>query len=130
MSDVMRVVWLCFACVMLVQCGPAAMRSGNLGGPTQEHREAAIASEATGDFYYGRRYFVEKTRFWGYVRKPRQPWNRGKLVMMREDQKQVPDRLPEDGAGGGLMRLIRILSIGCAGISRGRRLMIRTATNF
>jgi hypothetical protein len=100
MSDEMRVVLLGLACVMLVQCGPAAMRSGNLGGPTLEHREAAIASEATGDFYYARRYFVEKTRFWGYVRKPRQPWSRGKLVMMREDQKQVPDRLPEDGTGG------------------------------
>ena len=61
--------------------------SGNLGGPTVEERDARIATEPTGDFYYGRRYFVEKTRFWGYLRQPRQPWNRAKLVIMREDKK-------------------------------------------
>ena len=56
----------------------------NMGGPTVEERSAAIASEATGDFYYGRRYFIQKTRFWGY----------------REDQKLNPDRLPENGPPG------------------------------
>lgn len=83
-------------CLMLSQCGGALGR-GNLGGPTVEERNARIASEPTGDFYYGRRYFVEKTRFWGYIREPRQPWNRAKLVIMREDLKHTPDRLPEDG---------------------------------
>ena len=76
------------------------MGTGNLGGPTVEERNLKIASEATGDFYYGRRYFVEKTRFWGYVRSPRQPWSRAKLVMMKEDRKHTPDRLPENGPPG------------------------------
>jgi hypothetical protein len=76
------------------------MRSGNLGGPTVEVRNAEIASEPTGDFYYGRRYFVEKTRFWGYLKEPRQPWNRAKLVVMQEKQKHNPDRMPESGPGG------------------------------
>ena len=87
------------ACGLLTQCGPS-MGSGKLGGPTVEERNAKIASEPTGDFYYGRRYFIEKTRFWGYVRQPRQPWSRAKLVIMREDQKQNPDRLPENGPAG------------------------------
>ena len=34
----------------------------NMGGPTVEERNAVIASEATGDFLYGRRYHVQKTR--------------------------------------------------------------------
>jgi hypothetical protein len=76
------------------------MGSGNLGGPAVEQRNAAIASEATGDFFYGRRYFVEKTRFWGYVRQPRQSWNRSKLVILREDKMGSPDRLPENGPSG------------------------------
>ncbi len=88
------VLWV--MCLMLSQCGSTLGR-GNLGGPTVEERNARIASEPTGDFYYGRRYFVEKTRFWGYVREPRQPWNRAKLVIMREDYKHNPDRFPEDG---------------------------------
>ena len=71
-----------------------------MGGPTVEERNAQIANEPTGDFYYGRRYFIEKTRFWGYLRQPRQPWSRGQLVMFREDRMKSPDRLPEDGPEG------------------------------
>jgi len=71
-----------------------------MGGPTVEERAARIATEPTGDFFYGRRYYVEKTRFWGYLRKPREPWQRSKLVIFREDQKTNPDRLPEAGPPG------------------------------
>jgi hypothetical protein len=73
---------------------------GNMGGPTPEERNAKIASEQTGDFFYGRRYHVQKTRFWGYVRKPRQPWSRARLVIFLEDRKLAPDRLPEAGPPG------------------------------
>lgn len=71
-----------------------------MGGPSIEARDAQIACEPTGDFYYGRRYFVEKTRFWGYLRNPRQPWSRAKLVIFNEQKKTNPDRLPEDGPEG------------------------------
>ena len=71
-----------------------------MGGPTVEVRQAKIACEATGDFFYGRRYFVEKTRFWGYLRKPMQPWSRAKLVIFNEQKKASPDRLPEEGPVG------------------------------
>lgn len=84
---------------ILSQCG-AHLGIGNMGGPTQEQRDAAIANEATGDFYYGRRYHVRKTRFWGYLREPRQPWSKARLVILREDHKLAPDRLPEDGPDG------------------------------
>lgn len=88
------------SCMVLTQCGPLSTGSGNLGGPTVEERNANIAAERTGDFFYGRRYFVEKTRFWGYLRQPRQSWNRAKLVIMREDKKHCPDRMPESGPPG------------------------------
>ena len=68
-----------------------------MGGPTKEQRSAEIANEPTGDFYYGRRYYVSKTRFWGYLRKPRQSASSAKLVIFREDRKNSPDRFPEDG---------------------------------
>lgn len=96
----MRMILLGATCCLLTQCGTSSTGSGNLGGPGVEERNAKIASEPTGDFFYGRRYFVEKTRFWGYVRKPRQPWSRAKLVIIREDKKQSPDRLPENGPPG------------------------------
>jgi hypothetical protein len=91
------VVGVC--CLSLTHCASSTGR-GNLGGPTSEERNAKIASEPTGDFYYGRRYFVEKTRFWGYLRQPRQPWNRAKLVVLNEGRKHAPDRLPENGPPG------------------------------
>jgi hypothetical protein len=88
------------ACSLLTQCGSSSMGTGNMGGPTVEERNFKIANEPEGDFFYGRRYFVQKTRFWGYVRKPRQPWSRAKLVLLVEDKKKAPDRLPEDGPEG------------------------------
>lgn len=97
---VLRLLLLPVLCCVMSHCGTGFMGSGNLGGPTEEERNAAIASEPTGDFYYGRRYFVEKTRFWGYLRKPREPWTQAKLVIMKEDKKFTPDRLPENGPPG------------------------------
>lgn len=82
----------------LCQCVPN--RGMLMGGPTAEERALQIANEPTGSFYYGRRYHVDKTRFWGYLRLPRQSSATAKLVMMREDRKQVPDRLPEEGQEG------------------------------
>jgi len=72
----------------------------NLGGPTVAERKAKIASEPTGSFYYGRRYYVQKTRFWGYLRKPRQSASNAKLVIFNESKKRNPDRLPEAGPVG------------------------------
>jgi hypothetical protein len=68
--------------------------------PTPFIRNAQIAAEPRGNFYYGRRYYVNKTRFWGYLRKPGQQWRSAKLVLMNETSETVPDRLPEDGPAG------------------------------
>src|SRR6478735_8917036 len=95
-----RMIFLGAVCALLTQCGPTSTGSGNLGGPTVEERNAKIASEPTGNFFYGRRYFVEKARFWGYLREPRQSASHAKLVLMREDKKHCPDRLSENGAPG------------------------------
>lgn len=85
--------------LVLSQCaGP--LGGGNMGGPTPEERKAAIAAEPKGDYFVGRRYYVQKTRFWGYLRKPGESWNHAKLVIMREDRKHTPDRLPETGPSG------------------------------
>jgi hypothetical protein len=99
MAIIPKLILVAASCLSLTQCS-STMGTGNLGGPTVEERNAKIASEPTGDFFYGRRYYVEKTRFWGYVRQPRQSWNRAKLVVFREDRKHNPDRLSEDGPAG------------------------------
>src|SRR5437016_1006530 len=51
-----------------------------------------IAAETPGDYYIGRRYFKPDFKFWGYLRKPNQPWSMAQLVMLNEKQKLAPDR--------------------------------------
>lgn len=53
---------------------------------------AAISAEPPGDYYIGRRYYKKDYKFWGYVRRPGQPWSTAKLVMMNEQQRLAPDR--------------------------------------
>ena len=52
-----------------------------------------IQAEPPGDYFIGRRYFKAPVyKFWGYVRRPGQPWNTSQLVVMNEKQKLTPDR--------------------------------------
>ena len=51
-----------------------------------------IAAEPAGEYYIGRRYFKPDFKFWGYIRRPGQPWSTAKLVMLNEKQKLAPDR--------------------------------------
>ena len=84
-------------------CAHMGSKAPNMGSAdiTEEYRAAQIANETQGSYFYGRRYFVEKTRFWGYLRQPRQPWSEAKLVIMNESSRHTPDRLPEDGDDRG-----------------------------
>ena len=51
-----------------------------------------IAAEPAGDYFIGRRYFKVDYKFWGYIRRPGQPWSTAELVMLNEKQKLAPDR--------------------------------------
>jgi hypothetical protein len=61
----------------------------------QEARVATaqrIQSEPPGDYFIGRRYYKPDYKFWGYIRRPGQPWSTAQLVMLNEKQKLAPDR--------------------------------------
>jgi hypothetical protein len=51
-----------------------------------------ISAEPIGDYFIGRRYFKPDFKFWGYVRRPGQPWSTAQLVMLNEKEKLAPDR--------------------------------------
>ena len=53
---------------------------------------AKIEAEPPGDYFIGRRYYKQNYHFWGYVRRPGQPWSTAQLVMLNENQKLAPDR--------------------------------------
>ena len=87
----------------LILFGGAVLSSCRTTDPTNDPayvealrvRAAKIKGEATGDYFIGRRYYVYRMRFWGYLRKPGQEWKDSSLVVMNEMLKSVPDRLPE-----------------------------------
>ncbi len=79
----------------------SACASPGPSGPLVDARRAEIAAEPMGDYYIGRRFYIERTHFWGYLRRPRQPWEQSKLVVMNERVARTPDRLPEVPSGGG-----------------------------
>jgi len=63
-------------------------------------RRERISAEPAGDYWVGRRVAGERTRFWGFVRRPRQGWDQARLVVFNEREKAAPDRLSEvPGAG-------------------------------
>ena len=64
-------------------------------GIQQARTDAAqrIQSEPPGDYFIGRRYFKGSVyKFWGYLRKPGQPWKTAQLVVFNEKEKLSPDR--------------------------------------
>lgn len=71
-------------------------------GPQVQARNAAILAEPRGEWFIGRRYFTNKVRYWGYLRRPGQLWDDARLVVFDENRGiRTPDRLPEMPAGGG-----------------------------
>jgi hypothetical protein len=49
----------------------------------------SIATEPAGDYFIGRRYYKPDYKFWGYVRRPGQPWSTGELVMFSEENQTL-----------------------------------------
>lgn len=93
-----RLFLLAFAVLVLLpscQLSDAAMQA------QIDQRNTLIAAEPPGDYYVGRRFHIDRTHFWGYLRKARQPWDTAKLVLMSERITRTPDRLPEEPTGGG-----------------------------
>ena len=72
----------------------------NMGGPGKDQRKATIATEQTGEFYIGRRYHVNRTWWWGYLRQPGEPWSKAQLVVFKQDLRRAPDNLPQGGPRG------------------------------
>ena len=52
----------------------------------------SIAAEQPGDYFIGRRFYRRNYFFWGYIRKPQQPWSQAQLVMLNEQKALAPDR--------------------------------------
>ena len=64
-------------------------------------RRLEIMNEPHGDWFIARRYFIDRTHLWGYLRRPGQSWDDSRLVVLNEKQMAAPDRLPEMPTGSG-----------------------------
>jgi hypothetical protein len=52
----------------------------------------SIAAEQPGNYYIGRRLYRRNFFFWGYIRRPQEPWSSAQLVMLNEQKVLAPDR--------------------------------------
>ena len=92
--------------LLLPSCGTtsgAGYDDENDNGPEVQARNGAILAEPRGDWFIGRRYFTNKCRYWGYVRKPGELWTSARLVVMDESSTRTPDRLPEQPSTGNAL---------------------------
>ena len=89
----MRHILFAFGCctLVLLLAGCESPEQSGLRAARLAQRQA-IYSEPPGDYYIGRRYYNANYKFWGYLRRPGQPWKDAKLVMLNENQKLAPDR--------------------------------------
>jgi len=77
-----------------------ALPACQTASPEVAARNQRIAAEPGGDYWMGRRVAGERTRFWGFIRRPRQTWDQAQLVMFNERERAAPDRLTETPGGG------------------------------
>lgn len=94
MQSLFRLLFLGTALLFITQCASSPDVSLLVN-----QRRAEIAAEAPGDYFIGRRFFIERTHFWGYLRRPQQDWQSSKLVIFNESKMRAPDRLPEMPTG-------------------------------
>jgi hypothetical protein len=89
----------CFISLFLTGCETTGLTQQQ--ALAVEARRRQIAMEPRGDYYIGRRFFIDHTHFWGYLRSPGQPWESSRLVIMNERYQKIPNRLPEQPSDGG-----------------------------
>ena len=53
---------------------------------------AAIAGEAPGNYFIGRRFYKVDYKMWGWIKKPGEPWKKSQMVMLNEQKVLAPDR--------------------------------------
>ncbi len=91
----LRLLFLLAAAALLASCASSARNA-----EMDAQRRAAIAAEPRGDYFVARRFHIDHTHFWGYVRRPGEPWFKSRLVVINERFCKIPDRLPEQPASG------------------------------
>ncbi len=86
--------------LLLVALFLTSCASSKFSSEQEATRRAAIAAEPRGDHFVARRFYIDHTHFWGYVRRPGESWDRSKLVIMNERYCKIPDRYQELASGG------------------------------
>jgi len=100
MSRLLCILLTAFASLLLSSCQTGGALDA-AGQQQVKYRRLAIASEPPGDYWVGRRFHIDKTHFWGYVRRPGESWDNSRLVVMNERFCRQPDRFPELPSGDG-----------------------------
>jgi hypothetical protein len=89
----------CLLSLLITGCETTGLSPQQAMAVEARHRQ--IALEPRGDYYIGRRFYIDHTHLWGYLRSPGQDWETSRLVIMNERYQKIPYRLPEQPSDGG-----------------------------
>ncbi|MDB6004197.1 MAG: hypothetical protein JWR15_1184 [Prosthecobacter sp.] len=92
-------IFLCLVSLLSTGCETASLSPAQ--SASVEARRRQIAMEPRGDYYIGRRFYINHTHLWGYLRSPGQGWETSRLVIMNERYMKIPYRLAEQPNDGG-----------------------------
>src|SRR5687767_8996054 len=87
-----RVIRLCVSLLLLTLAGCQTTRDMDAISSARGAALREIQNEQAGDYYIGRRFYKKDYKFWGYVRRPGEPWKNAQLVMLNEQRRLAPDR--------------------------------------
>jgi hypothetical protein len=77
---------------LLVGCQTNSRTTVSNGLQVSPEAAERVKTERLGDYFVGRRLVGQHFYFWGYVKRPRESWDRAKLVMLNENIALAPDR--------------------------------------
>lgn len=92
MKPILKTLLVCGAMLALAGCATQQSVYNRQLAARRVVMMQKISQEKPGNYYIGLRYYKRDYKFWGYVRKPGQPWSTAKLVMLNENKKLAPDR--------------------------------------
>ncbi len=79
-------------CLLSTGCEVGVTESAAMQQARMAQRAAILREPQGAEYFIGRRYYNSYYKFWGFVRRPGQPWKDAKLVMLNEKKKLAPDR--------------------------------------
>lgn len=81
-----------FLAILVINLMSCTMFESNIPICNSSDMRCITLQKESGNCFIGRRMYKTDYKMWGWIRQPREPWSRAKLVMLNEQKCLAPDR--------------------------------------